>query len=108
MTDKIVVLSTCSGEEEAVRIARALVEKRVAACVNIVPRIRSIYHWQGTIEDSAEALLVIKTRRAVFEQLRDELRAVHSYELPEVVALSLVDGAADYLEWIDREVAPLA
>jgi periplasmic divalent cation tolerance protein len=103
MTDKIVVFSTCSSEEEAANIARALVEARLAACVNIIPQIRSIYHWQGAIEDDTEWLLVIKTRRDLFEQLAAKLRTVHSYEVPEAIALSIVDGLPDYLAWIDRE-----
>lgn len=103
MTDKIVVFSTCGSEEEAVRVARALVEAQLAACVNILPQIRSIYRWQGAIEDGAEWLLIIKTKRELFPALTAKLRAVHSYEVPEAIALSVVDGLPDYLAWIDRE-----
>jgi len=104
MTDKIVVLSTCASEEEARTIARGLVEKRLAACVQVTPGIRSLYQWQGKVEEADEFLLVIKSRRDLFERLREDLRRMHSYEVPEVVALQVVDGSADYLQWLDREL----
>lgn len=104
MTDKIVVLSTCDSEEKASELARALVEQRVAACVNIVPGARSIYRWQGKIEDAAEWMLVIKSRRDLFEKLRQAILRMHSYEVPEVIALPVVDGSEAYLEWLDREL----
>lgn len=103
MTDKIVVFSTCGSEEEAVRVARTLIESQLAACVNILPQIRSIYRWQGAIEDGAEWLLVIKTKRELFPALTAKLRTVHSYEVPEAIALPIVDGLPEYLAWIDRE-----
>jgi periplasmic divalent cation tolerance protein len=105
MTDKIVVLTTCESEDEAGRIARFLVEKRVAACVNILPKARSIYRWKGAVEDAQEFLLLIKTRRDIFETLRAELSKIHSYEIPEIIALPVVDGSESYLGWIDRELA---
>lgn len=104
MTDKIVVLSTCGSAEEAERIARRLVETRLAACVNIAPGARSIYRWQGAIEDSTECLLVIKSRRDLLDALEIELRKAHSYEVPEIVALTVVDGSEGYLGWMDREL----
>ena len=104
MTDKIVVLSTCASADEAGKIARHLVEKRLAACVNILPGVRSIYHWQGAIEDAAEVQLIIKSRRELFEPLRLELEKMHSYEVPEVIALQIVDGAESYLGWMEREL----
>jgi periplasmic divalent cation tolerance protein len=104
MTDKIVILSTCSSEEEGERIARALVEARLAACVNIVPRVRSFYRWQGAVEDAAESLLVIKSSRRLFAGLRAALEKAHSYEVPEVVALPVVDGAPNYLHWLDENL----
>lgn len=103
MTDKIVVFSTCGSEEEAVRVARGLVEAQLAACVNIVSQIRSIYRWQGAIEDGTEWLLVIKTRRELFGAIAAKLRSIHSYEVPEAIALPIVDGLPDYLAWIDHE-----
>src|SRR5690242_8867050 len=103
MTDKIMVLSTCSNPEEGDRIARALVEEGVAACVNIFPGARSIYRWQGKLEDSSECLLFIKTSRGRFEELRAALERVHSYE-PEMLALPVVDGAPNYLAWLEDQL----
>jgi periplasmic divalent cation tolerance protein len=100
MTDKIVIMSTCATEEEAERIARALVDARLAACVSIVPRVRSFYRWKGAVEDSAECLLVIKSSRRLFDSLRAAIEKAHSYEVPEVVALPIVDGAPNYLNWL--------
>ena len=101
MTDKIVVLSTCASEEEAERIARSLVEARVAACVNVASRVRSVYRWQGAVETADEWLLVIKSSRARFDALRAALEKLHSYEVPEVIALAVIDGAKGYLNWLD-------
>lgn len=104
MTDKIVVFSTASSAEEAEKIARALVNERLAACVNVIPSVRSFYRWQGKIEDSAEFLLVIKSSRELFDALRVSLEKLHSYEVPEVVAMPVVDGARNYLSWMDGEL----
>ncbi len=105
MTDKIVVFTTCGSPDEARRIARHLVEKRVAACVNIMDAATSVYRWQGAIEETAESVLVIKSSRPLFDRLRAEIRRVHSYQVPEVVALGIIDGSPDYLEWMERELA---
>ena len=105
MTDKIVVLSTCGSPEEAERIARALVSKRLAACVNLIPAVRSIYRWKGAVEDAQETLLVTKSSRALFEELRAEIEKLHSYEVAEVIAMPIVDGSEAYLEWLGRELA---
>lgn len=104
MTGKIVVLCSCGGEQEATLIAEALIEKRLAACVTILPRVRSVYRWQGVLEHSDEFLLVIKSAQDRFEQLRAEIGRLHSYQLPELLALPVVDGAPDYLQWLDREL----
>jgi len=101
MTDKIVVLSTCGSEEEAGRLARLLVERRLAACASIVPRVRSIYRWNGAVESSEEWLLLIKSSRPLFGELRAAIEGAHSYQVPEVLALTVVDGAAPYLAWLD-------
>ncbi len=106
MTDKIVVLTTCDSQEAAAGLARRLVEARVAACVNIVPGIQSVYHWQGRIEEAGEWLLVIKSSRGLFEDLQRELSAAHTYEVPEVLALPVIDGSAGYLDWLQRELKP--
>jgi periplasmic divalent cation tolerance protein len=101
MTDKRIVLSTAGSEEEAQKIARHLVERQLAACVNIVPKIESIYRWHGKVESSQEWLLLIKTTTERFPAVRDALRELHSYELPECIAISVEDGSADYLQWIE-------
>jgi periplasmic divalent cation tolerance protein len=104
MTDKIVVLSTCDSEAQAVRIARHLVEQRLAACVNILPGARSIYRWKEQVEDASEWVLAIKSRRDLFAALRAEIEKIHSYETPEVIALPIVDGSETYLAWLDKEL----
>jgi periplasmic divalent cation tolerance protein len=104
MTDKIVVMSTCGSSEEAQRLARQLVAQRAAACVNIVAPVRSIYRWNGRIEDAEEWLLIVKSSRSSFDRLRTILEAAHSYELPEVLAIPVVAGSPNYLAWIEGEV----
>jgi periplasmic divalent cation tolerance protein len=104
MTDKIVVFSTCDSEEQAGRIAIALVEQRLAACVNVLPGVRSVYRWKGEIQEGAEWLLVIKSRRGLMDQLRVTIGKMHTYEVPELLALPVVDGSESYLAWLDREM----
>lgn len=100
MSDVVVCLSTASSSEEAAKIGRALVEEELAACVNLVTGVRSIYRWKGKIEDGAEVLLVIKTRRAKIDALLARLKALHSYTVPELVAMDVVAGNPDYLAWV--------
>ena|SRR5579864_5204293 len=104
MTDKRIVLSTAGSEDEARKIALHLVEQHLAACVNVVPRIESIYRWQGKMESSREWLLLIKTTAEKFPGVRDAIRELHSYELPECIAISIEEGSAAYLEWIDESL----
>ena len=104
MTDKRIVLSTAGSEDEARKIARHLVDERLAACVNIIPRIESIYRWQDKVESSTEWLLLIKTTGEKSPGVRDAIRALHSYELPECITISIEDGSAAYLGWIDQSV----
>ena len=104
MTDKRLVLTTCGSLEEARSIAQTLVERQLAACVNIVPQIESVYRWQGEVETATEWLLVIKTTAEVFDRLRETLSELHSYELPECIAIAVEDGSAAYLEWIGQSV----
>ncbi len=103
MTDALVVLVTAPSAERAAEIARALVEERLAACGNVVPGVRSIYRWEGKVQDEEEALLVLKTTRARFEALRDRVLALHPSEVPEVIALPVEAGSARYLAWIADE-----
>ena len=104
MTNKRIVLSTAGSEEEARKIAHHLVEHKLAACVNIVPQIESIYRWQGKVESSREWLLLIKTTQENFASVRDAIAELHSYELPECVAISIEDGSAAYLNWLTESV----
>jgi len=104
MTDKRVVLTTCGSLDEARQIAQALVERRLAACVNIVPQVESFYRWKGEVETSAELMLVIKTTEGGFEHLQAALKELHSYEVPECVELTVTNGSAAYLKWIGDSV----
>jgi len=99
----LVVFVTTSGYEEARRIADALVSQRKAACVNIVPQVKSLFRWKGKIEDAEESLLVIKTRAKLFPEVMNLVKSIHSYEVPEIIALSITEGNPDYLKWIDEE-----
>ena len=99
----IVVFCTCPDEASATRIAAALVNERLAACVNRIAGVESTYRWQGQIHRDAECLLLIKTVRERFATLRERILALHAYELPEVIALDIADGSAAYLDWIARE-----
>jgi periplasmic divalent cation tolerance protein len=105
VTDAIVALSTVGNAGDAQRISRALVERRLAACVNVVPGVTSIYAWKGTINTDAELLLVIKTRREKLDEVRSALLELHPYEVPELVALAIEGGHAPYLEWIEDSVS---
>ena len=100
MTDKIVVLSTCATAEEAGKLARILVEQGLAACVGIIPGMRSYYRWKGAIESGDECLLIIKSSRDLFSSLAAALEKEHSYEVPELLAIPVVEGAANYLNWL--------
>jgi periplasmic divalent cation tolerance protein len=100
MPESLVVFVTCGSEEEAFRIAHVLVEERVAACVNLVSPIRSIYRWKGKVCDEHEWLLVIKTQMARFDDLETRVRALHSYSVPEIIALPIIKGNSSYLNWL--------
>ena len=102
----VVVLVTAADPEEAGRIGRALVDERLAACANLVSSIASVYWWQGRVEESGEALVILKTRQDLLERLIQRVRALHSYSVPEVIALLIVGGNPDYLQWIDDSVLP--
>lgn len=98
----IVVLVTCGTEEEALQISHALVEERLAACVNLASPLRSIYRWEGKICDEREWLLIIKTRMDRFEEIEKKVKSLHSYSVPEVIALPIVQGSASYLQWLEE------
>lgn len=100
MTEQIVILSTCAGEAEARKLAGLLLERRLAACVNILPGIRSYYRWQGKLESGDEHLLLIKSSRELLPAVTAAIESAHSYEVPEVIALPIIDGSANYLAWL--------
>ncbi|MFH1529834.1 MAG: divalent-cation tolerance protein CutA [Pseudomonadota bacterium] len=105
--DVVVVLVTCASMDDATHIARAVVEGRKAACVNILPQVRSIYRWEGAIHDDPELLLVIKTTREMFEALSTTIREAHPYAVPEIIALPVTDGYDGYLRWVVENVGSI-
>ena len=102
MTPMRLVLTTAGSAAEAKKIAHALVERRLASCVNIVPRIESVYRWKDQVETSEEWLLLIKTRADAFERVRDAIEELHSYELPECIMLEIAEGDKAYLDWLEK------
>lgn len=102
--EPIVVFITAANKDEAGRLAEMLVATRLAACVQILPGLESIYRWQGSVERQEEILLIAKTLKSKFEDLEREVRALHSYETPEIVAVSLVAGSGPYLDWLSASV----
>ena len=100
----VVVLMTAGSREEALRLAEMLVGARLAACVQVLPEMESIYHWQGQVQRAPEVLLLVKTTAARFTELEREVRALHSYETPEIVALPVTAASAPYLEWLTGSV----
>jgi periplasmic divalent cation tolerance protein len=108
MTDKIVVLTTCDSEQHAEKLARHLVDQRVAACVNVLPKACSIYRWNEKVEEASEWMLIIKSRRDLFAALRSEIQKLHTYEVPELIALPVVDGSEPYFAWFDAQLTTKA
>ncbi|HWP83777.1 MAG TPA: divalent-cation tolerance protein CutA [Terriglobia bacterium] len=104
MTDKIVVLVTGRSARECKKIARRLLDKRLIACANLVPAVNSMYRWQGKIADEKECLMLLKSSREAFPVLRAEVEKLHSYSVPEIIALPIIDGAPDYLRWLSESV----
>jgi periplasmic divalent cation tolerance protein len=104
--DFVVVLMTAPDAEAGARIGRTLVEERLAACVNIIPGLRSLYRFAGKLCDESEVLCLLKTRRALYPALRDRVAVLHPYEVPEIIALPLADGNASYLEWVLFSTGP--
>ena len=105
MTDKIVVLVTASNVRECKKIARRLVEKNLIACANVLPALRSLYRWKGKVVDEKECLMILKSGREQFPLLRAEIEKLHSYSVPEIIALPIIDGAPNYLNWITESIA---
>jgi periplasmic divalent cation tolerance protein len=106
--DLTVVFSTAASREQGLDIGRRLVEEQLAACVNVVPSVRSIFVWQGKLEEADEALLVVKTRRDRLPALEARLRALHSYDVPEVLALPVLVGSEPYVGWVREAMAAVA
>jgi periplasmic divalent cation tolerance protein len=102
MSESIVVLVTCGSEEQAANIANSLVEDRLAACVNIISPIRSIYRWEGKTWDEKEWMLIIKARKKNFEGLEKRVKSLHSYSVPEIIALPIIEGSESYLKWLEE------
>jgi periplasmic divalent cation tolerance protein len=102
VSERLLALSTVGNAQDAERIARALVERGLAACVNVVPGVVSVYRWKGQVEREGELLLVIKTRAERFDALREALVGLHPYEVPELIALPIQRGHAPYLDWLDE------
>ncbi|MGC8771812.1 MAG: divalent-cation tolerance protein CutA [Brevinematia bacterium] len=100
----IVVFITTSSLEEAKKIANYLVENKIAACINIVEKVNSTFFWKGNIENYDESLLIVKTKRSLFNKLKEEVKKLHSYTVPEIIAIPIVEGSEDYLNWIDETV----
>jgi uncharacterized protein involved in tolerance to divalent cations/ADP-ribose pyrophosphatase YjhB (NUDIX family) len=106
MQEFIVVYVTAGSAEEADRLARSLVDERLAACVNRIKSVQSVYRWQGKVEESEEELLIIKTSRDRFAALEKRVRELHSYSVPEVIALPIIEGSSGYLKWLKEQVTP--
>ena len=106
MTDKVVIMVTASSRRECRKIARRLIDEKLAACVNITQPVQSVYHWEGKIEQSKEFLLFIKTKRDLFPQIKTEIGLLHSYHTPEIICLPIIDGSQNYLQWVSDSVRP--
>ena len=107
MTGAIVVLINAESQEQALGIARMLVEERLAACANIISPIRSVYRWQGAVQDESEHMMIVKTRAELFARLEARVKEVHRYEVPEIIALPIVEGAKSYLDWVFESTDPI-
>ncbi len=103
MSNYIVVYITASSVQEAKKIGRKLVEEKLAACANIISPINSIYRWQGKICDDKEALIILKTKKILFKKIENKVKALHSYEVPEVIAIPIIEGSDKYLSWLKNE-----
>lgn len=100
--DYVIVFITAPGEDEAVKIGRTLVEEKLAGCVNIIKGVRSIYSWQGRIEDEKEVLMIVKTKKELFDELEKTVKLLHSYTVPEITGIKINKGSEDYLKWLNE------
>jgi periplasmic divalent cation tolerance protein len=105
MSEHVVVMVAASSQEEARRVGRVLLEKKLAACVQFFP-MTSLFYWEGELQEAAETMMMIKTTASVFEKLREEVKAAHSYQVPEIIELPIQNGSAEYLRWVSHEVQP--
>ena len=105
MTDKVVVLMTCKSAKEGQRMARLLLEKHLIACANLIPQVQSIYHWKGKVAEEKECWMLLKSTRELMPALRLEVEKEHSYSVPELIALPIIDGSPNYLNWLGEELA---
>ena len=106
MTDALVVITTTETEEDAERLAHLLVERELAACVQVLPQITSVYRWQGKVERAGETLLLIKTTRQAYPRLESAIKENHTYQTPEIIALPVEAGSIEYLDWLNASVKP--
>ena len=106
MTDKVVIMVTAVSRRECRKIARRLIEEKLAACVSITQSIQSVYRWEGKIDQSKEFLMLIKTTRNLFPQIKVEIAQIHSNHTPEIICLPIIDGSPNYLQWISDSVRP--
>lgn len=104
MTDKVLTYTTCSDVRKAEKLATHLLQNRIAACINVLPGVKSFYRWQGKVETDAEVLLMIKTSRDLITEVRRVIEKLHDYDLPELIVVPIVDGSPDYLAWLEREL----
>jgi periplasmic divalent cation tolerance protein len=108
VTDKVVILVTAASRRECKKIARHLVEAKLAACVNITMGIESIYRWEGKIAEDKEFLMLIKSTRELFPEIKHAISLIHSYHTPEIICLPIIDGSRNYLQWVGDSVKPPA
>ena len=108
MTDKVVILVTAANRRECLSIAKHLIEARLAACVNITPGIESVYRWEGKLNRAKEYLMLIKSTRELFAEIKREISRIHSYHTPEIICLPIIDGSRNYLQWVGDSVKPPA
>ncbi|MFQ5640221.1 MAG: divalent-cation tolerance protein CutA [bacterium] len=106
MSERIVVFVTCGSEEEAKKISRELLDAQLIACANVVPSVLSIFRWQGKIDEESEVLIVIKSVKTNLAQIVTKVKAMHSYDVPEIIAMPIIGGSDDYLRWVDNETMP--